>query len=169
MRWRAGRRRPGYLLPGLDCHKNPMKIYLDVCCLNRPFDDQAQDRIHLESEAVIAILKNIESNRWMWISSTVVLFEVNRAPSLDRRRRLFKLCDQATAIIRLDDEIHAAARALTEIGFKSYDALHLACAKQAGVDVFLSTDDQLVKKATQHRAATGVTVSNPLTWLQEML
>lgn len=99
----------------------------------------------------------------------MVLDMGSTSPSLDRRRRLFKLCDQATAIIRLDDGINAAARALTEIGFKSYDALHLACAKKAGVDVFLSTDDQLVKKATQHRAATGVTVSNPLTWLQEML
>jgi len=25
-----------------------MKIYLDVCCLNRPFDDQVQDRVRLE-------------------------------------------------------------------------------------------------------------------------
>lgn len=26
-------------------------IYLDVCCLNRPFDDQTQERIFLEAEA----------------------------------------------------------------------------------------------------------------------
>jgi hypothetical protein len=26
------------------------RIYLDVCCLNRPFDDQTQARIHLEAE-----------------------------------------------------------------------------------------------------------------------
>jgi len=36
-------------------------VYLDVCCLNRPFDDQTQDRIHLESEAVLLILKHIEN------------------------------------------------------------------------------------------------------------
>ena len=28
-----------------------MKIYLDNCCFNRPFDDQTQLRIKLESEA----------------------------------------------------------------------------------------------------------------------
>lgn len=39
-----------------------MRIYLDVCCLNRPFDDQTQDRIHLEAEAVLTILKYIEKN-----------------------------------------------------------------------------------------------------------
>lgn len=26
-------------------------IYLDVCCLNRPFDDQTQERIGLEAKA----------------------------------------------------------------------------------------------------------------------
>jgi hypothetical protein len=36
-----------------------MKIYLDTCCLNRPFDDQRQARIRLESEAVTLILEKI--------------------------------------------------------------------------------------------------------------
>jgi len=40
-----------------------MRIYLDVCCLNRPFDDQTQERIHLESEAVLIILSNIASQQ----------------------------------------------------------------------------------------------------------
>lgn len=146
-----------------------MKIYLDVCCLNRPFDDQTQDRVHLESEAVIAILRNMESNKWVWISSTVVLFEVNRAPSLDRRRRLLKLCDQASSIVKLDEEIYAAANTFKKIGFRSYDALHLACAKKANVEIFLSTDDKLIKKAIKNIAVTGVKASNPLTWLQEIL
>jgi hypothetical protein len=30
-----------------------LRIYLDACCLNRPFDDQTQERIRLESEAVL--------------------------------------------------------------------------------------------------------------------
>ncbi len=34
-----------------------MKIYLDNCCYNRPFDDQTQERIHLESEAILAMLR----------------------------------------------------------------------------------------------------------------
>jgi hypothetical protein len=31
------------------------KIYLDVCCLNRPFDDLRQDRVQFESDAVLGI------------------------------------------------------------------------------------------------------------------
>jgi hypothetical protein len=41
-----------------------MKIYLDVCCLNRPFDDQGQERIRLEAEAVLLIIARMESGQW---------------------------------------------------------------------------------------------------------
>jgi len=37
-----------------------MKVYLDACCLNRPFDDQTQDCIHLETEAIVLILNRLE-------------------------------------------------------------------------------------------------------------
>ncbi|MFO7884916.1 MAG: hypothetical protein R6U68_08850 [Desulfobacteraceae bacterium] len=33
----------------------PMKIYLDNCCFNRPFDDQTSLRIRLETEAKLDI------------------------------------------------------------------------------------------------------------------
>lgn len=145
-----------------------MKIYLDVCCLNRPFDDQTQDRIHLESEAIISILKHVELNDWIWVSSSVVLFEVNQTPNLDRKHRLLKICDQASHVIRLDEEIYTTSEKLKKIGFKSYDALHLACAQKAGVDIFLSTDDRLIKKATQTNTVVSVKVANPLAWLQEI-
>jgi len=36
-----------------------MKLYLDTCCYNRPFDDQAQERIHIESEAVLIIIERV--------------------------------------------------------------------------------------------------------------
>ncbi len=38
-----------------------MKIYLDVCCFNRPFDDQTQEKIHLEAEAVFIILSSLST------------------------------------------------------------------------------------------------------------
>ena len=30
-----------------------MKVYMDVCCLNRPFDNQSQDKVRFETEAII--------------------------------------------------------------------------------------------------------------------
>ncbi len=52
------------------------KIYLDTCCLNRPFDDQTQERIRLESEAVLAIISRIEKGEWDWIGSDVLMDEI---------------------------------------------------------------------------------------------
>jgi len=144
-----------------------MKFYLDVCCLNRPFDDQTQDRVHLESEAVLTILRHAEERAWAWISSSVVLYEVNQIPNNDRKQRILKLCDQASGIIRLDEKIYELSETLKKIGFKSYDALHLACAHQAKVEVFLSTDDRLVKKAHKNTKILNMKIDNPLNWLQK--
>jgi hypothetical protein len=35
----------------------PLKIYMDVYCLNRPFDDQSQDKVRFETEDIIAFLR----------------------------------------------------------------------------------------------------------------
>jgi hypothetical protein len=48
-----------------------MRIYLDVCCINRPFDDQTEERIRMESEAVLAILKRCLSE-WTLIGSEAI-------------------------------------------------------------------------------------------------
>jgi len=38
-----------------------MTVYIDNCLLNRPFDDQAQERIFVETQAFLAVLKRIEN------------------------------------------------------------------------------------------------------------
>lgn len=60
-----------------------MKIYLDVCCLNRPFDDQSEDRIRLESEAIITILSHCHSKEWELIGSEIIEFEISKTPDED--------------------------------------------------------------------------------------
>jgi predicted nucleic acid-binding protein len=52
-----------------------------------------------------------------------------------------------------------------ELGFKFYDALHLAFAEAGGADIFLTTDDRLLRKAQQYRDSIKVTVGNPVIWL----
>lgn len=145
-----------------------MRLYLDVCCLNRPFDDQTQDRVHLESEAVLSILRHLEENMWEWVSSSVVLYEVNRISNSDRKHRILRLCDKASHIIQMNENIYNASEKFKKLGFKTYDALHLACASTAAVDVFLSTDDKLVKKARDNKNSLNMIVDNPLKWIQRI-
>ena len=50
-----------------------MRLYFDCCCYNSPFDDQAQDRIHDESEAILSIMKRCRTNKeYIVLGSTVL-------------------------------------------------------------------------------------------------
>jgi predicted nucleic acid-binding protein len=146
-----------------------MKIYLDVCCLNRPFDDQTQARIHLEAEAILSIIQSAEDNEWLWISSDAVAYEISKAPNEERQERLWALELRATERLELTDAILRQASHHLQFGFKTYDALHLAFAESAKVDVFLTTDDKLLKLAQRHSKELQIAVANPLSWLQEVM
>lgn len=63
-----------------------MKIYLDVSCLNRPFDDQSQARIRLEASAVGMILEAVEASRWSLVSSEMATIEFDANPDAARPR-----------------------------------------------------------------------------------
>ena len=71
--------------------------------------------------------------------------------------------------MQLTDAILQQAEQLQQLGFTTYDALHLTFAALADVDVFLTTDDKLLKRAQRHREEIKVPVANPLSWLQEVI
>jgi predicted nucleic acid-binding protein len=146
-----------------------MKIYLDVCCLNRPFDDQTQTRIHLEAEAVLAIIQAVEDNEWQWISSDAVAYEISKAPNEERQERLWSLESRSTERLELTDFILQQAARLQYLGFTTYDALHLTFAEFADVDVFLTTDDRMLTRAQSYPEEIKISVANPLSWLQEVI
>ena len=67
------------------------KIYLDVCCLNRPFDDWRQDRVRFEGEAVLSILERIRVQNWQLISSEAIEAELERLPNPDKLANILNL------------------------------------------------------------------------------
>ncbi|HID27195.1 MAG TPA: PIN domain-containing protein [Methanosarcinales archaeon] len=146
-----------------------MKIYLDVCCLNRPFDDQTQHRIRLESEAVIAILDHCRSKNWQLVGSEVIDFEISQTPDDDRRERVSILVALAQFKVIVDQKIVNRATELQNLGLKPFDALHIACAEKGEVDVLLTTDDELLQKITQKNIIITVRMANPLKWLTEVI
>jgi predicted nucleic acid-binding protein len=54
-------------------------------------------------------------------------------------------------------------------GFQVFDSLHIACAESAKADVFLSTDDRLLKLAKKMSKRLKIRVANPLAWVEEMI
>ena len=143
-----------------------LRIYLDVCCFNRPFDDCRQDRIRLESEAVKAIVQRIERGLWEGVLSPVILFEVSKMSDKDRAIEVGLMVTKMRATVDLTNAIHKRARYLEELGFGGIDALHLACAESSKADVFLTTDDRLRKRAARSQQIIEIEVENPLRWFE---
>jgi predicted nucleic acid-binding protein len=146
-----------------------MKVYLDACCLNRPFDDQRQLRIRLESEAIVIVLEKFQSGEWQWLSSEALLYELRQNPDVEKRQWTLALAQMAHKSIALTEETLGRAEALEQMGFDAYDALHLACAEAGGADVFLTTDDRVVKVAHRKKGLLNLRVDNPVRWLEEVL
>lgn len=146
-----------------------MKLYFDVCCLNRPFDDQTQDRIHMEAEAINAILGHIDSSEWCLVNSGVLNYEIDRTKDIERKARLHSLVVNAGVFVTIDHEIQSRAAQIQQLGIRAYDALNVACAEKACADVLLSTDDRLVKIAKRNREMITIDIENPLVWLQKMM
>ena len=146
-----------------------MKIYLDACCLNRPFDDQRQPRVRLEAEAISLILQKLHRHEWEWVGSEVLVYELGQTVDMERRERLLLLAGQSRYVVEITEEILKRAEKLEASGFDSYDAIHLASAEQAKVDVFLTTDDGVQKTANRDKAVFSFVVANPVRWLEEVL
>jgi predicted nucleic acid-binding protein len=145
------------------------KIYLDVCSLQRPLDDQSQARIRLEAEAVILILSRVEKGLLAWSSSEAVDYEISLNPDPDRARKAQLIAAGAGENILVGPSETTRATELEQFGFSGFDALHLACAESGGCEIFLTTDDKLLKRAKRHSSDLKVRVANPLNWLQEVM
>ena len=122
-------------------------IYLDACCLNRPFDDQSQPRVHLEAEAVLIILARLKTREWEWLGSTVLALEINQITEPARKARIQLLMTAIQRSVFVQTAEHNRGKELSALGLPAVDALHLACAESGGADVFLTTDDRLLRQA----------------------
>ncbi len=67
------------------------RIYLDTCCLNRPFDDQTQPRITLETLAILTILNQCQLGKWKLITSAALETEVAQTPNLEILKNVLRI------------------------------------------------------------------------------
>ncbi|MCX6026851.1 MAG: PIN domain-containing protein [Chloroflexi bacterium] len=145
-----------------------MRLYLDACCLNRLTDDQSQSRVRNEAEAVERILGLVRQGRATWVSSAVLAVEISRNPDPDRRHDVTALLLFADEVIVPQSAEADRAASLHRLGFGAFDALHLACAERGAADVFLTTDDDLLRLARHRGRVLRLRVENPVSWYQEV-
>ena len=145
-----------------------LKIYLDTCCLNRPFDNQTQTRIRRETEVIRWIIPQFQIGYWHWISSEILIDEIDRISDLNQRFEIKDRLADAHQTVPLRASEISRGKQLEELGFKESDALHLACAESGAADIFLTTDDGLLKRAEGNSLHLHVQVENLYTWFQEI-
>ena len=121
-----------------------MKIYLDNCCFNRPYDDQTQLRINLETQAKLHIQQRVLDKRFELVWSFILEYENSQNPFVEKREAIAEWRNLASEIILSNDDIVTFAKSLSSKGIKPKDALHIACAVNAGCDCFLTTDRKLL-------------------------
>ena len=143
-----------------------MKLYLDNCCFNRPFDDQSQIRIRLETEAKLKIQEEIRSGTFQLVWSYILDYENNKNPFQERKLRIKKWKEYATEDMEESSEIIETAKELNEKGFHKIDSLHIACAIIAKCEYFLTTDDQILKQA---RLLNDIKINDPIGFVKETL
>jgi predicted nucleic acid-binding protein len=142
-----------------------MKIYMDVCCLCRPFDDFQNRKIQLEGEAILAILERCSCD-WELVGSVIIDDEISRMADVEKRLKVEQKLALIHEYIELDESVFALVPGYQKAGLKLFDALHLACA-QSGKVIFLTTDNRIITLARKIPAIT-IRVENPVHWLMEV-
>lgn len=143
-----------------------MKIYLDNCCFNRPYDDQSHLRIQLEAEAKLRIQEEIRNGAFELVWLYMLDYENGRNPFRERKEQISKWKKYAVEDVSENKNVLQIAGTMREKGIKKLDSLHVACAIIACSDYFLTSDDGILKKAM---LIEGVRVTDPIGFIKEVL
>ncbi|MCL0033927.1 hypothetical protein M1M94_00325 [Thermodesulfovibrionales bacterium] len=143
-----------------------MKVYLDNCYFNRPYDDQSRLRIRLEAEAKLRIQEEIRNGVYKLVWSYILDYENSKNPFRERREQIARWRTYAIRDIQESAEVLGLAEVLREHEIKKIDSLQIACAIHAGAGFFLTTDDRILKKAA---LIQGIRVTDPISFTKEVL
>ena len=142
-----------------------MRLYLDNCMFNRPFDDQSNIKILLETEAKLKIQENIRLGAYELVWSYVLDYENTKNPFRERREQIKNW--QRYARIDMEEEkgLVDLAKSFHLLGLKRFDALYLACAIKSHADYFLTTDSGILKKSG---VVGDIRIKDPIDFIREV-
>ncbi len=144
-----------------------MKIYLDVCAIQRPLDTPNQVRIVLEAEAVLGLIAYCDSGQAEILSSEALLYEGKQSNLSVRKEHIFAGLAKAKNVLEVTEKDKKRAAEFMQFGIKPLDALHLALAKSGNADYFCTCDDRLLRNAKKVKSLS-VKVINPVDLVQEI-
>ena len=140
-----------------------MRVYLDNCCFNRPYDDQSQLKIELETKAKLKIQEMIVGGELELAVSYILEQENDDNPYLERKIAIEDFFKYAVLDVNETQEIIKIAKLARGTGLKTKDSLHVACAIAAACDYLLTTDKRFL-----HYKDDRIQVLNPMQFIIEM-
>ena len=109
-------------------------------------DDQTQEKIHLESEAVLIILSKIQSQHGELLGCDIIDFEISKIPDKERKKKVEQLTQEISETQSIPNELVQRAKMIEKKGIKPLDSLHIAAAKLIDSDYMITTDKDIIKK-----------------------
>ena len=145
-------------------NERKLKVYLDNCCYNRPFDTVRNIEIDMEIVSKLAIQKMAINNKIDLVWSYVLSFENSKNPKRINRENIILWRDIAKEIVVENDEIISNAEGYQSLGIKHLDALHIACSVYSKCDAFITTDKGILNKKID-----GIKFYNPIDFIREVI
>jgi len=144
------------------------KIYFDVCCYNRPFDDLTQEKIRLETEALLLIINRILNNEYTLYESPAIQFELSKMTDNYKKKKVVVLYSSIKKdMLEYNKNINIRVKALDAFNIKYFDALHIAFCEFHYIDYMITTDKVLLNSVK--RSDIKVRVMNPIDFVMEVL
>lgn len=124
-----------------------MNVYVDLCAYNRPFDDQTQPRIMIETLGLVIVMALVSSGKIKTINSFALEYENMKNTKPETKMIVSDMLQLASRFVTYSESIRMQAEQYEANGIMGIDALHLACADHAKAAFFITCDDNLVKRA----------------------
>ena len=137
------------------------RLYLDNCCFNRPFDDQQELKIKLETDAKLFIQQEILTGKYEHARTYVLDYEIGINPFEERKEKFKQWKCIAKYFCAEEEAILVEAEKLAAMKFKIIDALHVSAAKFLHCDYLITTDRKM-----QNKEVSDILIVNPIDFLQ---
>ena len=142
-----------------------MRVYLDNCCFNRPYDDQSQFKVTMETRAKLHIQREIMNGKYELVCSFMLEYENSKNTDIIKKAMIGSFQDKyMTYYVPIERKaaLESKVSEIMEYGIKYKDAVHVACAIYSKCDYLLTTDIKFQK----HYKGNEISIINPIDFIQ---
>jgi len=145
-----------------------LRIYLDNCCYNRPFDEIRNEKIKIESQAVEEIIGKFVKKEIQIFTSGAIEFELSRISEGSKKRQVEDLYDSLDLLsIPYTNNLDKRVDELEEYNIHFMDAYHIAYAESKNLDYLLTVDKKLINASK--RGPLKIKVISPVEFIMEVI